>query len=106
MDRELSRTRSRDVPRSHSRERNRSRTRSHKKKEKGSTTNTFLGAFGGGAIGDLIFPGLGTVGGALLGGWGGHEVGRSRSGGSAGRHKRDKYDEEWEEGCRRRGEIP
>jgi len=65
-----------------------------------------LGAFGGGAIGDLIFPGLGTVGGALLGGWGGHEAGRSTSGGSRGRHKRDKYDEEWEEGCRRRGEIP
>jgi len=57
-------------------------------------------------IGDLIFPGLGTIGGALLGGWGGHEAGkRSTSGGSRGRHKRDRYDEEWEEGRRRRGEI-
>jgi uncharacterized protein YcfJ len=87
------------------RDHSRDRARPHKK-EKGSTTNTFIGAFGGSAIGDLIFPGLGTIGGALLGGWGGHEVGRSTSGGSRGRHKRDKYDEEWEEGCRRRGEIP
>jgi len=74
------------------------------------STNTFLGAFGGGAIGDLIFPGLGTLGGAILGGLGGHEVSkkdtRSRSfnGGERRGRKRDKYDEEWEEGRRRRGE--
>jgi len=56
-------------------------------------------------IGDLIFPGLGTLGGALLGGWGGHEVGGK--GGKDGRgRKRDRYDEEYEEGMRRRGEIP
>jgi hypothetical protein len=73
-----------------------------------ATRNTFFGAFGGGAIGDLIAPGLGTLGGALLGGLGGHEAGRSRSGSGpdGGRsRKRDKYDEEWEEGRRRRGEI-
>lgn len=77
------------------------------------STNTFLGAFGGGAIGDLIFPGLGTIGGALLGGFGGHEVGKSgrRSSHNNGDRrevrgrKRDRYDEEWEEGRRRRGEI-
>lgn len=69
--------------------------------------NTLWGAFGGGAIGDLIAPGLGTLGGALLGGIGGHEASRSRSGGSGGKaqRKRDRYDEEWEEGRRRRGEI-
>ena len=33
--------------------------------------NTFLGASGGAVIGDLIFPGLGTLGGAILGGVGG-----------------------------------
>jgi len=33
--------------------------------------STFLGASGGAVIGDLIFPGLGTLGGALLGGVGG-----------------------------------
>ena len=61
-------------------------------------------------MGDLIFPGLGTLGGAIIGGLGGHEVdgkkGRSESfgGGSRGR-KKDRYDEEWEEGMRRRGEI-
>jgi len=87
--------------------RERSRRRSHgKEKDPHSSRNTFLGAFGGGAVGDLIFPGLGTLGGALIGGWGGHQAGkRSTSGGSRGRHKRDKYDEEWEEGRRRRGEI-
>ena len=73
-----------------------------------TSRNTFFGAFGGGAIGDLIMPGLGTLGGALLGGVGGHEAGRSgsasgRDGGRA--RKRDRYDEEWEAGRRRRGEI-
>lgn len=29
-------------------------------------------------LGDMIFPGLGTIGGALLGGVGGHEYGKSR----------------------------
>lgn len=72
--------------------------------------NTFWGALGGGAIGDLIAPGLGTLGGALLGGVGGHEAGRSRSGsgrdgGRSRTRKRDRYDEEWEEGRRRRGEF-
>ena len=75
-----------------------------------TSRNTFWGAFGGGAIGDLIAPGLGTLGGALLGGVGGHQVGRNRSGsdrdgGRSRTRKRDKYDEEWEEGQRRRGEI-
>lgn len=70
-------------------------------------------------IGDLIFPGLGTVGGALLGGWGGHEHSkkkdqrmRERSYSDRpehpphrrwGRHK--SYEEEYEEGKRRRGEY-
>jgi hypothetical protein len=66
-----------------------------------------LGAFGGAAVGDLIFPGLGTLGGALLGGIGGHEVSRGRSGSGSGkpRRRRDRYDEEYDEGRRRRGEI-
>lgn len=37
---------------------------------------TFLGAGGGAIIGDCIFPGLGTIGGAILGGLGGHEYGK------------------------------
>jgi len=55
----------------------------------------------------LIFPGLGTLGGALLGGIGGHEVSRGRSGSGSGktRRRRDTYEEEYEEGRRRRGEI-
>ena len=75
-----------------------------------TSRNTFWGAFGGGAIGDLIAPGLGTLGGALLGGVGGHEAGRSRSGsgrdgGRSQTRKKDRYDIEYEEGRRRRGEI-
>jgi hypothetical protein len=35
--------------------------------------DTFLGAGGGAIIGDAIFPGLGTVGGLLLGGYGGRK---------------------------------
>jgi hypothetical protein len=77
---------------------------------KSDTSNTFLGAFGGSVIGDLIFPGLGTIGGAILGGVGGHEISkkdgrRSSFTGKDGRgRKRDRYDEEWEEGRRRRHE--
>lgn len=46
----------------------------------------FLGAGAGGVIGDVIFPGLGTVGGLLLGGYGG----RKRAG-------KKEEDERWEE---------
>lgn len=53
---------------------------------------TFLGAGGGAIIGDAIFPGLGTVGGALLGAYGGKKASeRSRSG------RRDRYDDDAEE---------
>ncbi|CAD6441282.1 58a9a6db-6cae-4768-9d0e-0ee4d0b8d31d-CDS [Sclerotinia trifoliorum] len=76
--------------------------------------NTFLGAFGGGAIGDLIMPGLGTLGGALLGGVGGREVSRNgrrneKTGRKEGRRilggSRKTYDQEWREGRIERGEI-
>lgn len=78
-----------------------------RKRHNSNTTSTFIGAFGGGAIGDLIFPGLGTLGGALLGALGGHEVGSRSQSQNGGKHrKRDRYDEEYEEGRRRRGEIP
>ena len=65
---------------SHSRSRSRSRSRSGSNDHK--SRNTFLGAGGGALIGDAIFPGLGTLGGALLGGFGGREYSkkhRSRS---------------------------
>lgn len=58
-----------------------------------------MGAGGGAIIGDAIFPGLGTVGGALLGGLGGHKVAmdkreRARSNGGG----RDRYEREWNSG--------
>jgi hypothetical protein len=70
-----------------SRSRSRSRDRKHRHnhnrpqgpKQKGSGVNTFLGAGGGAIIGDLIFPGLGTIGGAILGGVGGHEYTKKRA---------------------------
>lgn len=71
-----------------SRSRSRERRDKHKHKhsnrpgaerQKSSGVNTFVGAGSGAIIGDLIFPGLGTIGGALLGGFGGHEY--SKKGG-------------------------
>lgn len=47
-------------------------------KSRSTTTDAFLGAAGGGLIGDLIFPGLGTVGGAALGYIGGRDYGKHR----------------------------
>lgn len=48
-------------------------------RQKSGGVNTFLGAGGGAIIGDLIFPGLGTIGGAIIGGVGGHEYGKKRA---------------------------
>jgi len=73
------RNRSRSRSRSRSRGRDRDVRRKHVERKKSSGVNTFLGAGGGALIGDMIFPGLGTIGGALLGGVGGHEYGKSRS---------------------------
>ncbi|KAH6721963.1 hypothetical protein BKA61DRAFT_165642 [Leptodontidium sp. MPI-SDFR-AT-0119] len=69
-----SRSRSRSSSRSHSRHRSRRRSHSRSRPRSSHTNtkhkgrNTFFGAFGGGLLGDAIFPGLGTVGGAVLGG--------------------------------------
>ena len=71
-----SRSRSRSQSRSYSRSRSQSRPRSSRGRDLDKSTrnrNTFLGAGGGSIIGDLILPGMGTLGGLLLGGWGGHE---------------------------------
>ncbi|SMQ50079.1 unnamed protein product [Zymoseptoria tritici ST99CH_3D7] len=52
------------------------RTDSPRKKKSG--VDTFIGAGGGALIGDAIFPGLGTIGGAILGGLGGHKVAKDK----------------------------
>lgn len=80
----------RDRSRSRSRSRARSRNgggRPQMHRKKSSGFNTFLGAGGGAIIGDAIFPGLGTLGGALLGGFGGHEYGKRRSHPGSGRDR-------------------
>ena len=56
----------------------RRRDRKHSDTSRSGTTNGLIGATGGGLIGDLIFPGLGTVGGALAGWIGGKEYGNHR----------------------------
>jgi hypothetical protein len=71
--------RSRSRSSSRSRGRDRDVRRKHVERKKSSGVNTFLGAGGGALIGDMIFPGLGTIGGALLGGVGGHEYGKGKS---------------------------
>lgn len=88
----------------------RRRRHSHHKKSRSSarstTTEGFLGAAGGGLIGDLILPGLGTVGGALAGWIGGIEYGEHRKRRSSQLEAKQR---EWEEkfdpdGRRRSGE--
>lgn len=74
-------SRSRSRSRSKSRDRRKHRHHHHRppmEKKKRSGVSTFLGAGGGALIGDAIFPGLGTLGGAILGGVGGHEYGKQR----------------------------
>ncbi|KAK5166911.1 uncharacterized protein LTR77_007640 [Saxophila tyrrhenica] len=73
---------SRSRSRSRSRDRDRKHRHNHNRpgadRKKSSGTSAFLGAGGGALIGDLIFPGLGTIGGAILGGVGGHEYSKKR----------------------------
>nr|OQO22983.1 hypothetical protein B0A51_08262 [Rachicladosporium sp. CCFEE 5018] len=86
--------RSRSRSRSRSRERRRHGERGTERNSGGkpkSSVNTFLGASGGALIGDAIFPGLGVLGGALLGGLGGHEYGKKdKKGRSTGRDDRER----------------
>jgi len=64
------------------------------KRSRSSNADAFLGAAGGGLVGDLIFPGLGTLGGAALGWLGGREYGKGRKG-REGKLREAQYD--WEE---------
>ncbi|KAF1926746.1 uncharacterized protein M421DRAFT_422344 [Didymella exigua CBS 183.55] len=61
------------------------RTKSHQKKH--DNRDTFLGAGAGGIIGDVIFPGLGTAAGLIIGGLGGRK------------YAKDKERSQSEEGC-------
>jgi hypothetical protein len=72
----------------------RAQRREHKDRD------TFLGAGAGALVGDVIFPGLGTAAGILLGGLGGRKYAkRSKSEDARGSHKhRDAYREGREEG--------
>ncbi|KPI43326.1 uncharacterized protein AB675_7145 [Cyphellophora attinorum] len=82
--------------RSRSRSRSRDTNRPRRTSETSRSTNAdgFIGAAGGGLIGDLIFPGLGTVGGALAGWLGGKKYGKERKGRE---DRRDKTQYDWED---------
>ncbi|KAK5074833.1 hypothetical protein LTS08_005597 [Lithohypha guttulata] len=54
--------------------------KSSKHKSRSANADAFLGAAGGGLIGDLIFPGLGTIGGAAIGWLGGKDYAHHRKG--------------------------
>ncbi|PPJ53370.1 hypothetical protein CBER1_00954 [Cercospora berteroae] len=92
-----------DRSRSRSRSRSRDRHRKHHDrpqptKKKSSGVNTFLGAGGGALIGDAIFPGLGTLGGALLGGLGGHEYGKKRASSNPNQRRHRSYSNDFDYG--------
>ncbi|KAF2857207.1 hypothetical protein K470DRAFT_261048 [Piedraia hortae CBS 480.64] len=77
-DRNRSRSRSRSRSRDWSRDGSRDSHHHHNQKGKNSGVGTFLGAGGGAVLGDAIFPGLGTLGGAILGGLGGRRFEKER----------------------------
>jgi hypothetical protein len=62
-------------PEPHRRRRSRRKSSSN---SRSTTADGFLGAAGGGLIGDMIFPGLGTLGGAVAGYLGGKDFGKHR----------------------------
>lgn len=57
-----------------------------------------MGAGGGAILGDAIFPGLGTLGGALLGGLGGHEYGKKRASSDPRQKKHRSYSNDMDYG--------
>ena len=77
----------------YSRKHHKSRARRISENSRSKNTDGLLGAAGGSIIGDLIFPGLGTVGGALVGWVGGKDYGKHRK---WREEKRDREQERWE----------
>jgi len=79
-------SRDRDLDRDYDDDRER---RHHRDRKTHKDRDTFLGAGGGAILGDVIFPGLGTAAGLILGGYGGrkHAQKRSRSEATADREE-------------------
>ncbi|KEF57313.1 uncharacterized protein A1O9_05230 [Exophiala aquamarina CBS 119918] len=75
------------------RRKHRERSRRTSDNSRSTKADAFLGAAGGGLLGDLIFPGLGTVGGALVGWVGGKDYGKHRK---WREDKRDRDQDRWE----------
>jgi len=75
------------------RRKHKNRSRRISDNSRSTNADAFLGAAGGGLIGDLIFPGLGTIGGAVVGWVGGKDYGKHRK---WREDKRDREQERWE----------
>ncbi|EHY60738.1 hypothetical protein ABEF92_007007 [Exophiala dermatitidis] len=75
------------------RRKHKSRSRRISDNSRSTNADGFIGAAGGGLLGDLLFPGLGTVGGALVGWVGGKDYGKHRK---WREEKRDRDQERWE----------
>ncbi|KAJ9630103.1 hypothetical protein H2204_008758 [Knufia peltigerae] len=86
-------------PEHHQRHKHKSRPRRVSDNSRSTNADALLGAAGGGLIGDLIFPGLGTIGGALAGWVGGKDYGKHRK---WREEKRDREQENWEKKFRNR----
>ncbi|KAK5124976.1 hypothetical protein LTR85_001166 [Meristemomyces frigidus] len=100
--RSRSRGRGVDQPRKHHHHHHHNKYNNHngrpEQKRKGSGVSTFLGAGAGSLIGDAIFPGLGTLGGAILGGVGGHKYAKDQRSFS---NDREYYEENQRRGRRK-----
>jgi len=83
----------------HHSERRQSHDKSGRDKSRSTNKDALLGAAGGGLIGDLIFPGLGTVGGALAGWLGGKDYGEHR------KYREDKLGREQRSWERKHGHV-
>lgn len=75
------------------------RQRAHSTTSRSVNADGLIGAAGGGLLGDLIMPGLGTVGGALAGWFGGKDYGHHRKWREEKRHREQ---EQWERKWRHR----
>ena len=77
----------------HDRRKHKDRSRRVSEHSRSTRSDGLMGATAGGLIGDMLFPGLGTVGGALVGWIGGKDYGKHRK---WREEKRGREQDQWE----------